>query len=182
MILVTGGAGYIGSHTCVALLEAGEPVVVFDNFSNSSPVALERVQQISGKSLIAVEGDVRDQDALEKMLAELRCTAVMHFAGLKSVQDSVAQPLEYYDQNVIGSHRLLRAMQKTGVNRIAFSSSATVYGTPQFLPYYRGSSLERHQSLWANEACNRGHVARSPCERLGLGGRYPALLQSRRRA
>jgi UDP-glucose 4-epimerase len=135
MILVTGGAGYIGSHTCVALLAAGEPVVVFDNFSNSSPVALERVRQISGKSLNVVEGDVRDQDAIEKVLAQYSCKAVVHFAGLKSVQDSVARPLEYYDQNVIGSHRLLRAMQKTGVNRIVFSSSATVYGTPQFLPY-----------------------------------------------
>jgi UDP-glucose 4-epimerase len=135
MILVTGGAGYIGSHTCVALLAAGEEVVVFDNFSNSSPVALERVQQISGKSLAVVEGDIRDQAALEKVLTRYGCTAVMHFAGLKSVQDSVTQPLDYYDQNVIGSHRLLRAMQKAGVNRIVFSSSATVYGIPEFLPY-----------------------------------------------
>lgn len=135
MILVTGGAGYIGSHTCVALLAAGEQVVVFDNFSNSSPAALERVQKISGKSLTVVEGDIRDQDALEKVLTQHGCKAVVHFAGLKSVQDSVAQPLEYYDQNVIGTHRLLRAMQKTGVSRIVFSSSATVYGVPEFLPY-----------------------------------------------
>lgn len=135
MILVTGGAGYIGSHACVALLTAGEEVVVYDNFSNSSPLALERVRQITGKSLAVVEGDVRDQTALEKVLADYGCTAVMHFAGLKSVQDSVAQPLEYYDQNVIGSHRLLRAMQNTEVRKIVFSSSATVYGTPQFLPY-----------------------------------------------
>ena len=135
MILVTGGAGYIGSHACVALLAAGEEVVVFDNFSNSNPLSLERVREISGKSLAVVEGDVRDQGALERVLAEHRCTAVMHFAGLKSVQDSVAQPLEYYDHNVIGSHRLLCAMQNTGVKKIVFSSSATVYGTPQFLPY-----------------------------------------------
>src|SRR6266702_4912859 len=135
MILVTGGAGYIGSHTCITLLAAGEQVVVFDNFSNSSLVALERVQKISGKSLTVVEGDIRDQDALEKVLAQYGCKAVVHFAGLKSVQDSVAEPLEYYDQNVIGSHRLLRAMQKTGVSRIVFSSSATVYGVPEFLPY-----------------------------------------------
>lgn len=135
MILVTGGAGYIGSHTCITLLAAGEQVVVLDNFSNSSLVALERVQKISGKSLTVVEGDIRDQDALEKVLAQYGCTAVVHFAGLKSVQDSVAEPLEYYDQNVIGSHRLLRAMQKTGVRRIVFSSSATVYGVPEFLPY-----------------------------------------------
>ncbi|MFB9268750.1 UDP-glucose 4-epimerase GalE [Bradyrhizobium erythrophlei] len=135
MILVTGGAGYIGSHACVALLSAGEDVVVFDNFSNSSPIALERVQKICGKPLAVVEGDVRDQAALETTLAQYGCTSVMHFAGLKSVQDSVAQPLDYYDQNVIGSHRLLRAMQATGVRKIVFSSSATVYGTPQFLPY-----------------------------------------------
>ena len=90
MILVTGGAGYIGSHACVALLAAGEEVVVFDNFSNSSPLSLERVREISGKPLAVVEGDVRDQGALETVLAEYRCTAVMHFAGLKSVQDSVA--------------------------------------------------------------------------------------------
>ncbi|MBR0868782.1 UDP-glucose 4-epimerase GalE [Bradyrhizobium tropiciagri] len=135
MILVTGGAGYIGSHACVALLSAGEDVVVFDNFSNSSPKALDRVQAICGKPLAVVEGDVRDQAALEKALSEHGCTAVMHFAGLKSVQDSVAEPLEYYDQNVIGSHRLLRAMRATGVRKIVFSSSATVYGTPQFLPY-----------------------------------------------
>src|SRR6266700_1733552 len=121
MILVTGGAGYIGSHACVALLAAGEEVVVYDNFANSSPLALERVRQIAGKSLAVVEGDIRDQSALEKVLAQHGCTAVMHFAGLKSVQDSVAQPLEYYDQNVIGSHRLLCAMQHTGVRKIVFS-------------------------------------------------------------
>jgi UDP-glucose 4-epimerase len=135
MILVTGGGGYIGSHTCVALLSAGEQVVVFDNFSNSCPVALQRVQKICGKSLSTVEGDIRDQTTLENVLRQYGCTAVMHFAGLKSVQESVADPLEYYDQNVVGSHRLLRAMRNTGVKRIIFSSSATVYGTPQFLPY-----------------------------------------------
>jgi UDP-glucose 4-epimerase len=142
MILVTGGAGYIGSHTCVALLAAGEDVVVFDNFSNSSPVAIERVKQISGKPVAVVEGDIRDQAALEKVLTQHGCTAVMHFAGLKSVQDSVAHPLDYYDQNVIGSHRLLRAMQKAGVKQIVFSSSATVYGVPEFLPYTEDHPLK----------------------------------------
>jgi UDP-glucose 4-epimerase len=135
MILVTGGAGYVGSHACVELLNVGEQVVVFDNFCNSNPASLARVQEICGKSLIVVEGDIRDQAKLEKVLTEYRCTAVMHFAGLKSVQDSVAQPLKYYDYNVIGSHRLLSAMQNTGVNKLIFSSSATVYGIPQFLPY-----------------------------------------------
>ena len=135
MILVTGGAGYMGSHACVDLLNAGEQVVVFDNFCNSNPASLDRVQKICGKSLIVVEGDIRDQAAIERALIEYDCAAVLHFAGLKSVQDSVTRPLEYYDCNVIGSQRLLRAMQNTGVNKLIFSSSATVYGHPQFLPY-----------------------------------------------
>jgi UDP-glucose 4-epimerase len=135
MILVTGGAGYVGSHACVDLLNAGEQVVVFDNFCNSNPASLNRVQKICGKPLVVVEGDIRDQAAVERALNEYGCKAVLHFAGLKSVQDSVARPLEYYDYNVTGSQRLLRAMQSTGVNRLIFSSSATVYGHPQFLPY-----------------------------------------------
>jgi UDP-glucose 4-epimerase len=117
-------------------------VVVFDNFSNSSPKALQRVEQISGKPLIVVEGDVRDQAAVERVLGKYKCTAVMHFAGLKSVHDSVNSPLDYYDHNVIGTHRLLRAMQQSQVNRIIFSSSATVYGVPQFLPYTEDHPLK----------------------------------------
>ncbi len=135
MILVTGGAGYIGSHACIELLNAGEDVVVLDNFCNSNPASLDRVQEICGKPLVVVEGDIREQAAVEKLIIEHGCTAVLHFAGLKSVQDSVARPLEYYDYNVIGSHRLLRAMENTGVKKLIFSSSATVYGKPQFLPY-----------------------------------------------
>jgi len=135
MILVTGGAGYIGSHACVELLESGERLVVFDNFSNSHRESLHRVESICGKSLIIVEGDIRDQDALESVLTEHKCTAVMHFAGLKAVQESVTAPLDYYDNNVVGTCRLLRAMQRKQVKRIIFSSSATVYGVPQFLPY-----------------------------------------------
>ncbi|WP_458756133.1 UDP-glucose 4-epimerase GalE [Afipia sp. TerB] len=142
MILVTGGAGYIGSHACVALLDAGEEVVVFDNFCNSSPVSLERVQKICGKSLDVVEGDIRDQSLLEKTFARFDCSAVLHFAGLKSVRDSVSNPLDYYDINVVGSHRLLRAMQNSGINRIIFSSSATVYGMPKFLPYTEDHPLD----------------------------------------
>ena len=134
MILVTGGAGYIGSHACVELLNAGEQVVVFDNFCNSSPLALDRVQTICSKPLTYIEGDVRDQKAIESVLTEYGCTAVMHFAGLKSVQESVAQPLKYYDNNVIGAHRILEAMKNTGVNKVVFSSSATVYGNPATVP------------------------------------------------
>lgn len=135
MILVTGGAGYIGSHACVELLNAGEDVVVLDNFCNSSPKSLERVQKICNKRLTIFEGDIRDQAIIERAISSSGCSAVMHFAGLKSVQDSVTHPLEYYDNNVVGTHRLLRAMQNSGVKKIIFSSSATVYGSPQFLPY-----------------------------------------------
>ncbi len=135
MILVTGGAGYIGSHTCVELLNAGKEIVVLDNFANSSRKSLERVLQISRKPFAVVEGDIRDQAVLEKTLKDFGCAAVIHFAGLKSVLESVNSPLDYYDNNVIGSHRLLRAMQTSGVKRMIFSSSATVYGDPKFLPY-----------------------------------------------
>jgi UDP-glucose 4-epimerase len=134
-ILVTGGAGYIGTHTCVELLKAGHQVVVFDNFCNSFPEAVRRVEQIAGKSLTLVDGDIRDRTAIERALREHPCDAVIHFAGLKAVGESVAKPLLYYDNNVIGTVRLLEAMQATGVKTIVFSSSATVYGVPQFLPY-----------------------------------------------
>lgn len=134
-ILVTGGAGYIGSHTCVELLKAGHQVVVFDNFCNSFPEAARRVEQIGGKPLTLVEGDIRDRTAIERALRDHACDAVIHFAGLKAVGESVAKPLLYYDNNVVGTVRLLEAMQATGVKTIVFSSSATVYGVPQSLPY-----------------------------------------------
>jgi len=133
-ILVTGGAGYIGSHTCVELLQAGHEVVVFDNFSNSHPEALKRVEQITGKKLVLVRGDIRDLEAIETALRQYGCEAVIHFAGLKAVGESVERPLAYYDNNVVGTHRLLTAMQNCGVNTLVFSSSATVYGEPQRLP------------------------------------------------
>jgi UDP-glucose 4-epimerase len=145
MILVTGGAGYIGSHICAELLNAGDDVVVLDNFINSSPIALHRVQEICKRSLHIVEADIRDQSAIEQILGKFRCTAVMHLAGLKSVQESVAKPLEYYDTNVVGSLRLLRAMQNSGVKKLVFSSSATVYGMPQFLPYTEDHPLNAVQ-------------------------------------
>ena len=134
-ILVTGGAGYIGSHTCVELLNAGYAVTVFDNYCNSKPEALNRVERITGKTLARVHGDVRDRAALEAALRTSGATAVIHFAGLKAVGDSSVYPLQYYDNNVVGSLRLLEAMQACKVKTLVFSSSATVYGTPQFLPY-----------------------------------------------
>jgi UDP-glucose 4-epimerase len=142
MILVTGGAGYIGSHACVELLHAGKEIVVLDNFTNGHREALRRVEQICNSSLAVVEGDVRDQALLEKVFSEFRCTSVIHFAALKSVQESVSSPLEYYDNNVVGTHRLLQAMRNKGVNRIVFSSSATVYGNPKFLPYTEDHPLQ----------------------------------------
>jgi UDP-glucose 4-epimerase len=134
MILVTGGAGYIGSHTCVELLNAGSDVTVFDNFSNSHPEAVTRVQRITGKSLRLIRGDIRDRAALVAALRESGATAVIHFAGLKAVGESVEKPLSYYDNNVVGSLRLLEAMGECGVKTLVFSSSATVYGDPQRLP------------------------------------------------
>ena len=134
MILVTGGAGYIGSHTCVELLQAGFAVTVFDNFSNSHPEALARVQRITGKPVPLVRGDCRDRAALVNALRESNATAVIHFAGLKAVGESVQQPLSYYDNNVVGTIRLLEAMGECGVKQLVFSSSATVYGDPQRLP------------------------------------------------
>ncbi|KAF1853784.1 hypothetical protein Lal_00007046 [Lupinus albus] len=133
-ILVTGGAGYIGSHTCVELLKAGHEVIVFDNFCNSSPESVARVQQIAGRPLSLVKGDIRNREQLESVLREFKCEAVIHFAGLKAVGESVEQPLMYYDNNVVGTVRLLEAMEATGVKTIVFSSSATVYGDPQYLP------------------------------------------------
>jgi UDP-glucose 4-epimerase len=134
MIFVTGGAGYIGSHTCVELLAAGYDVTVFDNLSNSQPEALNRVQRITGKTLQFIEGDIRDAAALKAALQASQPEAVIHFAGLKAVGESVAQPLRYYDNNVVGTLRLLEAMQAQGLKTIVFSSSATVYGDPQYLP------------------------------------------------
>ena len=134
MIFVTGGAGYIGSHTCVELLNAGHEVTVFDNFCNSQPEALARVEQISGKKLSLVQGDVRDRAALVAALRGSGASAVIHFAGLKAVGESVQKPLVYYDNNVAGTLRLLEAMIECEVKSLVFSSSATVYGDPQRLP------------------------------------------------
>lgn len=134
MILVTGGAGYIGSHTCVELLNAGHDVTVFDNFCNSQPEALTRIERITAKKITALNGDVRDRPALVAALRDSGATAVIHFAGLKAVGESVQNPLAYYDNNVVGTVRLLEAMGECGVRALVFSSSATVYGDPQYLP------------------------------------------------
>jgi UDP-glucose 4-epimerase len=128
-ILVTGGAGYIGSHSVVKLLEAGLKVVVLDNLSNSNPEVFKRIKQITGLGLRFIEGDILDKDKLESVFADNDIEAVVHFAGLKAVGESVEMPLEYYHNNVAGTINLCRAMERHGVKRMVFSSSATVYGT-----------------------------------------------------
>jgi UDP-glucose 4-epimerase len=133
-ILVTGGAGFIGSHTCVDLLEAGHDVVVVDNLVNSSKVALERVEALTGRRPAFVEADLREEDRLAAVMDEHQVGAVVHFAGLKAVGESVEQPLDYYENNVAGTLSLLRAMQRQGVPRIVFSSSAAVYGLAEDNP------------------------------------------------
>ncbi|MGB1310443.1 MAG: UDP-glucose 4-epimerase GalE [Leucothrix sp.] len=133
-ILVTGGAGYIGSHTCVELIESGYTPIVYDNLTNSSTIALDRVKEITGTAVTFVEGDIRDTDKLTAVMTEHDIYAVIHFAGLKAVGESVAKPLMYYDNNVAGSVALLEAMEGCGVKKIIFSSSATVYGDPESVP------------------------------------------------
>jgi UDP-glucose 4-epimerase len=133
-LLVTGGAGYIGSHTCVELLRAGYDPVVVDTLDNSKPEALRRVERIAGRRLTFYRADVRDKVALLDIFARHRIAAVIHFAGLKAVGESVADPMRYYDNNVVGSLRLCEAMAEAGVKRIVFSSSATVYGDPRQVP------------------------------------------------
>ena len=134
-VLVTGGAGYIGSHTCVELLNAGHDVLVVDNFCNSNPLALARVAEIAGRGLTAEYAvDIRDRDGLRRVFNAHRIDAVIHFAGLKAVGESVERPLTYYDNNVCGTVALLEVMAEHNAKRIVFSSSATVYGDPATVP------------------------------------------------
>lgn len=133
-ILVTGGAGYIGSHACVELLENGYEIVVLDNFINSKPEALNRIRKITGKDFRFYEADLLDRNAVKCVFAENKIDAVIHFAGLKAVGESVAQPLRYYHNNITGTLILCEAMQDAGVKKMVFSSSATVYGDPASVP------------------------------------------------
>jgi len=133
-VLITGGAGYIGSHTCVQLYEAGMEPVILDNFCNSKPSVLDRIEALTGCQPAVYHGDIRDQALLGRIFREQQIDAVIHFAGLKAVGESVAKPLEYYDNNVYGSLVLVRAMREAGVKTLVFSSSATVYGDPHAVP------------------------------------------------
>jgi UDP-glucose 4-epimerase len=134
-ILLTGGTGYIGSHTAITLLEAGHQVVLFDNLCNSRRDVVARIEQITGKAPVFVEGDIRDTQLLRSTLEQNGCDSVIHFAGLKAVGESVAKPILYYANNVQGTISLLQAMEAAGTRTLVFSSSATVYGEPKYLPF-----------------------------------------------
>ncbi|CAG9613433.1 UDP-glucose 4-epimerase [Bacillus rhizoplanae] len=140
-ILVTGGAGYIGTHTCVELLNAGYEIIVVDNFSNSKPEALNRVREITGKDVIFYQADLLDKAALDSIFSENQIDAVIHFAGLKAVGESVSLPLWYYENNITGTLRLCEVMKKYNVKKIVFSSSATVYGMSESVPISEECSL-----------------------------------------
>ena len=133
-ILITGGAGYIGSHTALELLKEGYEVVIYDNLCNSSRESIRRVEELTGKTIRFYEGDVLDAASLEKLFAAEEVEAVIHCAALKAVGESVQKPLEYYQNNITGTLTLLGVMEKTGVKNIVFSSSATVYGSPEVMP------------------------------------------------
>ena len=137
-VLVTGGAGYIGSHTCIEMVKAGYDVVVVDNLDNSNKESLSRVEKIVGKEIKFYENDVRDKDALRKIFSENKIEAVIHFAGLKAVGESVAKPIEYYDNNLISTIYLLEVMREFDVKKFVFSSSATVYGVAKEMPLKEG--------------------------------------------
>ncbi|MEG2275695.1 MAG: UDP-glucose 4-epimerase GalE [Clostridia bacterium] len=133
-ILVTGGAGYIGSHTCVELLNSGKEIIVVDNFSNSNPESLKRVKELTGKDFKFYEVDVKDLEKMDKIFAENEIDSVIHFAGYKAVGESVAKPVMYYENNLGSTFTLLKVMKKHGCNKLVFSSSATVYGNAEVCP------------------------------------------------
>lgn len=172
-VLVTGGAGYIGSHTCIELMAAGHEVVVVDNLCNSKRESLVRVERIAGRSLAAfVQADIRDRAAMRAVFAAHAIDAVIHFAGLKAVGESVAKPLEYYDNNVSGTVSLCEVMAEAGVKALAFSSSATVYGDPASVPiredFPTGPTNPYGRSKWMVEHVLRDLVAADPSWRIAL--------------
>lgn len=134
-ILVTGGAGYIGTHTCIELIKAGYEVIVYDNFSNSSPEAVHRTEKIVGKKITLIEGDILDKEKMREVFKNYNIDSVIHFAGLKAVGESVGIPIKYYHNNITGTLLMLEVMQEFGVKKIVFSSSATVYGMNNIVPF-----------------------------------------------
>ncbi len=171
-LLVTGGAGYIGSHTCVELLNAGHEVTVLDNFCNSQAESITRVEQITGKKVRVLQGDIRSRPSLVMALRQSGASAVIHFAGLKAVGESVENPLSYYDNNVVGTVRLLEAMSECNVKALVFSSSATVYGVPQQLPLPEDHPLSATnpygQTKLVIEDMLRAHHVANPAWRISI--------------
>ena len=172
-VLVTGGAGYIGSHTCIELMAAGHQVVVVDNLCNSKRESLTRVERLAGQTLQAfVQADVRDRDAMRAVFVAHDIDAVIHFAGLKAVGESVAKPLEYYDNNVSGTVALCEVMAEAGVKTLAFSSSATVYGDPASVPiredFPTGPTNPYGRSKWMVEYLLQDLVVADPSWRIAL--------------
>lgn len=172
-VLVTGGAGYIGSHTCIELMAAGHRVVAIDNLCNSKGESLARVERIAGRALDAfVQADVRDREVLRTVFRRHQIDAVIHFAGLKAVGESVAKPLDYYDNNVSGTVALCEVMAEAGVKTLAFSSSATVYGDPASVPiredFPTGPTNPYGRSKWMVEHVLRDLSAADPSWRIAL--------------
>lgn len=163
-ILVTGGAGYIGSHTCVELLNAGYEIVVLDNLYNASEKCLDAVKKLTGKDFPFYKVDLLDKEATEKVFAENKIDAVIHFAGLKAVGESTRIPLTYYDNNITGTLHLMQAMEKYDCNNIVFSSSATVYGDPERVPIVetdnKGDKILTTNSLRNNKTIYRKNYDR----------------------
>jgi len=171
-ILVTGGAGYIGTHTDVELLNKGYDVVCVDNYSNSSPKALDRVEEITGKTVKRYEGDVRDEALMDRIFTENDIDWVIHFASLKSVGESVAKPIEYYDNNLNSTIVLLKAMRAHDVKKVIFSSSATVYGTPKELPLTEESQTGGTTNPYGTPTQIEEQILRDP----RLTGNYQIVL------
>ena len=180
-VLVTGGAGFIATHTDIELLDKGYDVISVDNYGNSSPVALERVEQITGKPVKRYDGDVRDEALMERVFTENNIDWVIHFAGLKAVGESVAKPIEYYDNNLYSTLVLLKVMKKHNVKKIIFSSSATVYGSPKELPITEETRPAAPPTRTHLQAVPGADSARCACGRFVLDHRAAALLQPGRR-
>jgi UDP-glucose 4-epimerase len=171
-VLLTGGAGYLGSHIAVELLMAGWAVTVLDNLRNSSPVAIERAQELGGGPISLHVGDIRDAAALDRALAEARPDSVIHLAGLKAVEESIRRPLAYYDNNVVGTATLLEAMERHDVRDIVFSSSATVYGEPERIPLTEDCRLGPVNPYGRTKL----HIEEMLRDLVGAGGGWRAIL------
>ncbi len=178
-VLLTGGAGYIASHTAVVLAERGHEVILLDNFANSERDVPERLRRLTGRTFPVIEADIRDVTAVSAALAAFPVDAVIHFAALKAVGESEADPLLYYDMNIIGTIRLLQAMQAQGVQRIVFSSSATVYGQPELVAHFGGRANAGAKYLWADQAGDGGSDPRPDADWQAAGGGEFAVFQSR---